>query len=105
MELNDIFNSDHRNGLFTHPESETIPYPPHPDDKFPKSWLIKRIDGNERVKKDPFGWFYPSEGIKKMMEPSDELWAFSYSFPLSARAGVAIIRDGVIVYASLRVMS
>ncbi len=105
MELEDIFGNGGRNGLFPHSDNVPIPYPDHPEDKISKSWLIKPIKDNERIKGDFFGWYYPGEGIKKMMKPNDELWAFAYFFPLSSRAGVAIIRDGVIVHASLRMIS
>lgn len=94
-----------RNGLFLHPDSEALPYPSHPEDKIPKSWLIKRINENEKIENDSFGWYRPDNTAKNIMEPGDELWAFANYFPLVFRAGIAIIRDGIIIHASLRMMS
>lgn len=90
----------------------SAPYPSHPDDKIPKSWLIEKIT-DEKIQKDkdirsPFGfpiWWLPSDSTLEKMQSGDELWSFCKSAPLSSRAGVAIVRNGVVVHAELRMMS
>lgn len=88
------------------------PYPPHPDDKIPKSWLSKIIkkDGMHSDEVDRLPpmlsmFFAPSKSTLEKMQNGDELWSFSGGGVLSARAGVAIVRDGVIIHAEVRVIS
>lgn len=88
----------------------TAPYPSHPDDKIPKSWLVSRITEESmqsgKINFLPmFNWWSPGQETLAKMQSGDELWSFSHSAPLSSRAGVAIVRNGVVVHAELRMMS
>lgn len=88
-------------------------YPEHPEDKIPKSWLVDRIDKNPATEGKnrtfhPFflmGFWSPTKTTIEKMQSGDELWSFLSGGILSCRAGVAIIRNGVVVHAELRMMS
>lgn len=76
------------------PRDEMMPYPPHPEDKVPKSWLWNRITADKS-----------SKSIKAKMQPDDEIWKFQFLAPLASRSGVAIVRCGVVVHAELYMVS
>lgn len=106
-----IPNSLFSDSPYANQQNQTpAPYPSHPDDKIPKSWLASRITKeimqSGKMNLLPiFNWWSPGQETLAKMQPDDELWSFLHSAPLSSRAGVAIVRNGVIVHVELRMMS